>query len=624
MFKLIIKEKIKKIFLKIIKEIKYLRLSNKLILAYILIIAVPVCIFSVIIFKRFENSVRNEALNKNKYELQLEVSNINRNMDAFDRTVQMILNDKKLMDYVRTSKEPMVEELVEFNQETYRSMMQTQYNNALISEINIFTDNPNVYEIWPLIFNESRVNNKDWYNSVIINRGKVKWEINKVNDEMYDKNWGSSRSWAKVVSLCRTIESSNSSHVGVIRVSMLSKDFFSKMYNDVKDTDGQVFVIDNDYIITTNENSSFTSEKGIDKQFIKQEFLKNKDHKGDNFELTYNKENMVVTYTKLERLDAFMINVSSIDSLVKYTNKIRNLFIVGTLILISILSVVTYFITYLILKRLYIIIHSMKKIQAGDFNVDISVRSNDEVGELAHHFRKMLKKINELISEAVEKRSATKEAELRALQTQIDSHFIYNTLENIKMMAEIEEQFLISDSLTSLGAMMRYNMKWNSEYASLGDEINHIKNYIALMNIRFDSKINLEIEVEEKLLTHEVLKMSLQPLVENAVKHGLVPVIEHRDGNLKVLVKAEDKTLRISVIDNGVGISEEEIILLKNRLFSPKSQEKGDINSLQTKSSGIALINVNERLKLFYGEEYGIDIYSQANVKTVISIIIPY
>jgi two-component system sensor histidine kinase YesM len=269
----------------------------------------------------------------------------------------------------------------------------------------------------------------------------------------------------------------------------------------------------------------------------------------------------------------------------------------------------------------------MKKIQKGNFNVEIPVRSNDEIGELAHHFRKMLSKINELIAEAVKKRSATKEAELRALQTQIDSHFIYNVLENIKMMAEIEGQLLISDSLASLGSMMRYNMSWNNEYVILNDEINHIENYVSLMNIRFDNSICLKKDIEKGLLDHEVLKMVLQPIVENSVKHGLLSVIDRNIGYLYIKAKTEENHIRIEVSDNGIGMPQEKVVQLNKKIKVTQRQMiieglHEEINYTK-KSTGIGLKNVNERIKLFYGDEYGIEIISKDNFYTKVIMILP-
>lgn len=618
-----INNKKEKILTHIISKIKLLNdisLSKKLILSYIVIIAVPIIIFSFITFKKFENNLKRDIINKNKYQLKLEKININRNIETLEHTAQIVISNTKLMEFIRTPQELSLEKLIEFNQDTYKNMMQLQYSNPNISDINIFTNNKNVQEIWPLIFYEDRIKNKDWYDKVIASKGKAYWNINQPTNNLYDISSGQSGIRDEVVSVYRSLDYPQNVHNGIIRVSMPAKIFFSKMYNDVKDVEGQIYIVDSKGNIYTNDKSSFVIKNDIHKQFIKEQFLRNKHTEEDNFNIYDNKKHMIVTYTKIDALDSYMLSVVSIDSMLKYISLVRNVFIVGTLILITILSVVTYFITSIILKRLYIIIQSMKKIQQGDFNVEIPVRSNDEIGELAHHFRKMLRKINELFQEAVNKRAAIKEAELRALQTQIDSHFIYNTLENIKMMAEIEEQYLISDFLTSLGEMMRYNMKWNSEYVSLNDEINHIKNYLSLMNMRFDNKIKLYLNIDEKLIEHEVLKMSLQPIVENAVKHGLRDIIDEKEGQINISALIEGNMIKIEIMDNGVGIEEDNLVLLNKKIM--------DICKVQNENSeraptGIGLKNVNERIKLFYGDEYGIEVLSQVNLYTKVIMTLP-
>lgn len=611
------------------KEFKNISLGTKLILSYVIIIAIPIIISSIIAFKKFENISKQDIINKNIYQLQLEKVNINSHAEMLEKTAQMAISNEKLMDYVTTPKEPSIEDLVDFNIGTYHDILQLQYSNPTISDINFFTNNSNVIEIWPLVLSEKRIINKDWYKKTLEYNGQVSWDFNTISDNIYDKFGVSARNYDQVVSVSRSIDEPHNIHVGVIRVSMPANIFFSRMYSDVKDTEGQIFMVDKNNSIFTNDNSKLIQQNLLNKEQVLNEFLKNKDSGVQSFNFNYNNKHMIVVYTKVEALDCYMLSIASLDDMLNYTGKIRNFFILGTMILMIILSIVTYFITSIILKRLYIIIQSMKKMQQGDFTIEIPVRSNDEIGQLAHHFRKMLRKINELIQEAVNKRSVTKEAELRALQTQIDSHFIYNTLENIKMMAEIEGQFLISDSITSLGAMMRYNTKWNSEYATLNDEICHIKNYITLANIRFDNKIKLNIEIANELLEHELLKMSLQPLVENSVKYGIRDILGKKDGQIYIKVNLEENIIKIEVVDNGVGIFEDELLRLNKKISNLckdqfMEQEK-DIQEINKKgSTGIGLKNVSERIKLFYGDEYGIEVFSEINSYTRVVMTIPY
>jgi two-component system, sensor histidine kinase YesM len=612
-----------------IKLLDNFSLSKKLILSYVLIIAIPIIIFSFIAFKKFENSARNEIINKNMYQLELESVSINRNIETLENTAQMVASNRKLMDYITASQELSVEKLVEFNQDTYKNMLQLQYSNPNIRDINVFTNNKNINEIWPLVFYADRIKNKDWYKKVINQKGKVLWNISQPGSDISDLSVSQTQNWDNVVSLYRYVEYPQSTSTGIIRVSIPAKVLFPKMYNNANALDGQIYILDNENNIYTTNSNSLVIEKGISKELIKEQFLKNKNSGNNSFNIYHNKSHMIGVYREIGSLGIYMLSVASIDPLLQYTSLIRNIFLTGTLVLIIILSIVTYFITSIILKRLYIIIQSMKRIQQGDFSVEIPVRSNDEIGELAHHFRKMLRKINELIQEAVNKRAATKEAELRALQTQIDSHFIYNTLENIKMMAEIEEQYKISDSITSLGAMMRYNMKWNSEYTTLSDEIDHIKNYLSLMNMRFENDIKLILNIDEKLMKHNLLKMSLQPIMENSVKHGLSNILDERQGQIDIKALVEGSTLKIEVTDNGVGMELDKLLLLNEKITDVQKINIGDnpmdVNEHKKSSSaGIGLKNVNERIKLFYGIEYGIKVDSKVNLYTKVIMTLPY
>ena len=248
-----------------IHKFNSLSLSRKLILVYITIIAIPLFSFAMIAFKNLENNAKDELISKNTYQLELETININRNIEAMERVAQMAISNKELMEYVRTSKELDVESLVNFNETTYKEILKLQYNNPSISDVNIFTDNRSVKEIWPLIFSEDRIKSKEWYTKVLGQKSKVLWEFNVVHDEVYDKGWASQRRWDKVVSVSRTLSSSSISHVGIIRVNMLAKDFFSKMYSDVENTEGQIYIIDSNDEVYTNDSSNFVKQENLSK-----------------------------------------------------------------------------------------------------------------------------------------------------------------------------------------------------------------------------------------------------------------------------------------------------------------------------------------------------------------------
>ena len=128
--------------------------------------------------------------------------------------------------------------------------------------------------------------------------------------------------------------------------------------------------------------------------------------------------------------------------------------------------------------------------------------------------------------ESIKREAALKDTAIRAMQNQINAHFIYNVLESIKMMAEINEEYTISDAVTALGEMLHYNMRWNKFLVTVQDEMNYIQNYVELMNLRYDFTITLSVQMPENLYRQDIPKMSLQPIVENSIYHGLEQKME--------------------------------------------------------------------------------------------------
>ncbi len=253
-----------------------------------------------------------------------------------------------------------------------------------------------------------------------------------------------------------------------------------------------------------------------------------------------------------------------------------------------------------------------------------------EIGELAYHFNRMSGTINELIAQAVRKQALMKEAELRTLYSQIDAHFLYNTLENIKMLAEIEDQRQISDALTSLGGMMRYNFKWGGEYVTLGQELRHIRNYIEVMNIRFDEPVQLGVDIPPAYGELELLKMSLQPIVENAFKHGWTEEQGERQLRISAIDEGE-RSVRIVVQDNGEGMPPEVVARLNERLQQASDAELSELSERTdamsatdpSAQSGYGLVNVQRRIRLFFGNEYGLQVQSHAGEGTEVSLRLP-
>ncbi|MBZ4663877.1 MAG: hypothetical protein JG776_1592 [Caloramator sp.] len=602
-----------------------LSLQNKLVISYILVILIPIIIFSFIFFKRFKDNAISDAIKNYEYLLEIEKVGILKNINTMENVAQMVISDKKFIDFIKNRKESSTDELIDFNFNGVANILRLQNSNPNIEHIRLFTNNSYINEIWPIVFNESRVKNKIWFKKTNELNGRTLWYFQDKDDEVVDRKYNAIPENSAKIMLLREVDYPEDEHIGIIEVDMLLKNFFPKMYANTPSPQSQILLIDNKRNIYMDIENDFFKQNKLDISYIRSELNKKINQNRGSFFLDNHSRSVYIVYSYVEEIDSYIVSIISLKEIFSKISRMRNYIIFVTIFLTAILSIITNFINSIVLKKLNILIQSVKRIRKGEFDIDIDVRGSREIGELAHHIRRLLDKINELIAESVNKKAVTKEAELKALQNQIDSHFLYNTLENIKMLAEIEGKYEISDALTSLGDMMRYNMKWTSEYVLLKDEIEHIKNYIALMNIRFDNKISLVINIDESLYEQEILKMSLQPIVENAVKHGIK---EDEQFTIEISANRDLNNVVIVIKDYGKGINSTKLkeinykINLDDERFNNEFLNK-DKTAGNRKNSGLGLRNVNQRIKLYYGKEYGICIESKEGGFTVVTVKLP-
>lgn len=267
-----------------------------------------------------------------------------------------------------------------------------------------------------------------------------------------------------------------------------------------------------------------------------------------------------------------------------------------------------------LLKRFYSIIGTIRQVQDGDLAVRASVEGKDEIGELGTQINKMLERIGSLIQENVDHERLMKNSEIRALQNQINAHFIYNVLESIKMMAEINEEYDISDAVTSLGRLLRYSMRWTSQNVTVRQEIQYIRDYLDLINLRYDYEITLSLKISDLIYEQKIPKMSLQPIVENAIYHGIEELAEDASIYIKALEYEDYFVLEIT--DSGRGMTPEQVRQLEQKIA-------GEIEVSGGSGNGIGLKNVQDRIRIAFGEPYGIGVVSREGCYTKVTVTIP-
>jgi two-component system, sensor histidine kinase YesM len=587
-------------------------LAKKFIFSYLFIIAIPSAVLGVYAFRNIKAGTIKEAVKNDMYSIQQLKSYISRNIEVCNRAAQQAISNTDLIEFLDIKRDYTSEDVLELKDSALARFESIHNINPDIHKIRFFADNPRLEEIWPSIYSGDWLKKKPWREKVIDLKGNNFWLLNHIEESLHSVK---TEKVEEVVSLYRNVSYIDNFHVATLEVSMVSKFFWGDIYNSGLDESTFLCVVNKNNDIIYNDKSSFLKKWIGEINAIQLELSKNYETREGSFEFALPKGKFLSSCAYIKDLDSIIYKVTSVEDLTGKLDSTRNTILIGIIIGIIVLAAVTYFITSVLLKKMKTIIMSMRKVQAGNLSVEIPLGGNDEIGELAHHFRKMMDNINELINVVVRKQATAKDAELRALQTQINAHFIYNVLEAIKTEAEIENKYQISDYLTALGRLMRYSMHWSNIYVTLKQEIDYIRNYLALMNLRCENKIEVDISLRDDMQNLEILKMTIQPIVENAINHGLAP--KNWQGKLEVRAYEATRKLYVEVMDNGVGMSPEQLAQLHEKLML-------NVDTESTGDSGIGIKNVNERIKLFYGEEYGLKIESKEYEYTKVWIILPY
>lgn len=279
------------------------------------------------------------------------------------------------------------------------------------------------------------------------------------------------------------------------------------------------------------------------------------------------------------------------------------------MITILLLLVLLPFIIQALTKPLTRIVHTMTQIQNGNTLARVPVSTQDEFGFIGSNLNKTLDKMDELYRINLERQDSLRVAELKALYSQINPHFLYNTLDSIKWLAKLNHTDDIAVMVSQLGHMLQYTIHNQKNLIAIADEISFVNSYLAIQKLRYGDKFDVEFQVDDDILQCIIPKLIIQPLVEDAIIHG----IENKIGtaHLKIRGICEQDTIRFEVSDNGVGMSLEKLAEIQRQINEPMSDHT------------IGLSNVNKRIKLYYGDDYGLTINSRENVGTSMMITIP-
>lgn len=589
------------------KFINGLKLNEKFTLIILMLVFVPITIFTILFFASMERNTINEGYKELEYTLERNYDEVVKNVDNINMSTQFFLSDKSLLSYLRKiidKEEISYEEMMTFYNVNISSLERMVNSNPYIYQVRVYVDSDSMEEMMPILYRYDRMKRLDWAKDEDING----WKYNYVDTtfDSYVMNQDK-----RLMALITPITEYTGGQLGVLEVSVQMDTMFPGIYEEndntvafFMDDEGRVYCgeADKEFVTAYVEQNMSSDEAFKDAGKAVVDYCK------------WEGEPMLVGAFYTKELEGTLVCIDNLQEEIGALHRNRNIFLVA--LMVSSVALI-FFVNYVVkrlLSRLYQIMQSIREIQKGDLNVVITDCGNDEMGELGNQINKMMEHIRQLTEDNLNRELLIKNSEIRALQNQINAHFIYNVLESIKMMAEIDEKYDISDAITSLGKLLRYSMRWTSGNVTVGEELEYIKNYLALINLRFDYEIYLSLNMQDIIFHQEIPKMSLQPIVENAICHGIEQIAE--DTNIYVKGVLEDGDCIIEITDSGKGMTEEQVEELHRKI-------SGEIEAGGGSGNGIGLKNVQDRIKINFGEKYGITVSSKLGCYTKVSVRIP-
>ena len=314
--------------------------------------------------------------------------------------------------------------------------------------------------------------------------------------------------------------------------------------------------------------------------------------------------------SRSEKTGWTVVDCTNVKELLSKSRQAQSVYVLTAIILVIVALLFSRFMARSITLPIQKLRDSMKKVQEGDFSVsDVVVDSRNEIGSLTKSFDVMTHRIHELMEQNVHEQEEKRKSELKALQSQINPHFLYNTLDSIIWMAEGKKNEEVVLMTASLARLLRQSISNEDEVVPIANEVEYARGYLTIQKMRYKDKLEFQIEVDSSILYIPLIKLVLQPIIENAIYHGL----KYKESKGLLIVKGfmKDGNAVLQVIDDGVGMDEETLAHIYDK------------HKVNYHSNGVGVYNVQKRLKLYYGEDYGITYTSELGKGTTATITIP-
>ena len=459
---------------------------------------------------------------------------------------------------------------------------------------------PELFELYDGFYNLDRIKDDEGYRT-FMNDAHIQSAWRDLHIEKLLTNRPEVMAKSEVFSYNRKIFSGRKDEInGLVEIEVTQNVLFKSLEDSISAM-GSIFILDSNHRVVSNNKAELSD------QLIDEIVPMTKGNSGNfNKIIRVDGKRSLVISLPLTGPDLRLVGIFPVSHFVdKVNHSIRSIFMV-LIASLFVLSLLVYFLTVKLLSRMKLLLRAMKQVREGSINVSVPVVWNDEFTQMALSFNHMTHRMHDLVETVYKTELLEKDAELKALESQINPHFLYNTLATISWVArkaEAPEIVSLSDSLAKFYRLVLN--KGNSE-TLVTNELDMVRAYLAIQKFRFEERFDAYFEVDDRVRNCYTLKNILQPLVENALIHGIEPKRSH--GTINIKVGLEDDQVVIRIIDDGVGMASDKV----NDVLEGKN--------ILTNGSGFAIINITRRLKAYYGNNHSMELYSKQGIGTVVTL----
>jgi len=394
----------------------------------------------------------------------------------------------------------------------------------------------------------------------------------------------------------------------IIRVN---ENLFSDVYRNIDLGQGtEIFIVNAEgTVVSTRNNNIRFNEKYPEAELI-QKIREDANSTNESFELAIAQEKNMTAYSPIKGVDWYVVSTIPFSYLNRETGQIAK-DIMGVSLIIFLLAVfLSYIFTKSISDPLNNLVEAMNQVEEGNLEVKIDDQAQDELAEAGSNFNQMVEELKDLLEDVKEKEKQKSNLEFKALQAQINPHFLSNILNTARLLADMQNADNLENFLSSVINLLHLSMNNKEDFITVKKEVKYLKSYLNIQQFRLHNKFDVKFEIEENLMNYKIPRFLLQPVVENSIIHG----ISAKSGQGLIEIKGfiQNEQVIFTITDDGTGMSESEIENLLNEKKDNKNQ-----------FSGIGINNVKERIELYFGREYGIEIESLKSYFTTVKIILP-